>query len=341
VTLRASRPVMLPLLVLALAAGCRGALDQSMLEASGPQAAVIERQWWFSFWAATAAYVATVGMLAWSIVRSRRRERAGQPLRADSERTMTIAVGAAVGATLVVLLVFMVHDLSIGRTISGVPGRQPLTITVVGHQWWWEVQYEDSIPQNRITTANEIHVPVGQPVLFRLTADDVIHSFWVPNLAGKKDLIPGYTQTMWFQADTAGVYRGQCAEFCGLQHAKMAMFIVAEPLADYQAWARRMHEPAAPPATPLASRGGEIFMTGTCAMCHNITGTSAGSSAGPDLTHLASRRTIAAGSLPNTRGNLAGWILDPQSIKPGAHMPPNMLSAADLDALLAYLEGLR
>lgn len=333
-----------PLVLLAIAlaaAGCRGALDQSVLEPAGPQAGVIERQWWFSFWAATGTYVATIAALAWAIVRARRRERDGLPLRADSERTMTIAVGAGVGATLVVLLVFLAHDLSVGRTISGIPSRQPLTITVTGHQWWWEVQYEDSLPQNRLTTANEIHIPVGQPVLFRLQSADVIHSFWVPNLGGKKDLIPGYVQTMWFQADTAGVYRGQCAEFCGMQHAKMGMFIVAEPLEEYRAWARRMREPAATPSTPLAARGGEVFMTGSCAMCHNITGTSAGSSAGPDLTHLASRRTIAAGSLPNTRGNLAGWILDPQTIKPGAQMPPNQLSPADLDALLAYLEGLR
>jgi Heme/copper-type cytochrome/quinol oxidases, subunit 2 len=163
----------------------------------------------------------------------------------------------------------------------------------------------------------------------------------VPNLAGKKDLIPGYTQTVWFQADTAGIYRGQCAEFCGMQHAKMALFVVAEPPAQFDAWMRAMRDSAHTPADTLANRGKEIFTTHSCVMCHSISGTTAASNAGPDLTHLASRRTIAAGTLPNSRGNLAGWILDPQTIKPGANMPPNQLSPAELNALLAYLQGLK
>jgi cytochrome c oxidase subunit 2 len=324
-----------------LLAACRGALDQSMLRASGPQAAGIEQQWWFSFWTATAVYVVTIGVLLWALARARRRTTTGEALPADHERRMTTAVSIGVGLTLAILLVFLVYDFTLGRSISGSPVKHPLTITVTGHQWWWDVRYEDSIPQNQLSTANEIHIPVGQPVLFRLQAADVIHSIWVPNLAGKKDLIPGYTQTLWFQADTAGVYRGQCAEFCGMQHAKMGLFIVAEPLADYRRWVAQQRQPAQQPTDSLAMKGGEVFMTGTCAMCHSINGTSAGSRAGPDLTHLASRRTIAAGTLPNTRGNLAGWILDPQTIKPGANMPPNMLKPEQLDALLAYLEGLK
>jgi cytochrome c oxidase subunit 2 len=164
---------------------------------------------------------------------------------------------------------------------------------------------------------------------------------WVPNLAGKKDLIPGYTQSFWFQADTAGTYRGQCAEFCGHQHAKMAMFIIAEPLKQYQTWVATQRDTASTPTDSIAARGREVFMTGTCAMCHAIEGTTAGSHAGPDLTHLASRRTIAAGTLPNNRGNLAGWIVDPQRIKPGAKMPPNLLRPNDLNALLTYLQSLK
>jgi cytochrome c oxidase subunit II len=178
-------------------------------------------------------------------------------------------------------------------------------------------------------------------VLFLLNARDVIHSFWAPNLAGKKDLIPGYTQSMWFQADTAGIYRGQCAEFCGMEHALMAMFVVAQPRAEYDAWVARQREPAQAPTDSVAARGKEVFMTGSCAMCHSIDGTEAGSHVGPDLTHLASRRTIAAGTLPNTRGALAGWIVDAQGIKPGAKMPPNAIEPRDLDALLTYLQSLK
>jgi cytochrome c oxidase subunit 2 len=163
----------------------------------------------------------------------------------------------------------------------------------------------------------------------------------VPNLAGKKDLIPGYTQSMWFQADTAGDYRAQCAEFCGLQHAKMALHVIAEPPAKYEQWAEAQRKPAHTPTDSVADRGREVFLTGQCVMCHSITGTSAASHNGPDLTHLASRRTIAAGTLPNTRGALAGWIVDPQQVKPGTHMPPNQLAPQDLEALLTYLQSLK
>lgn len=178
-------------------------------------------------------------------------------------------------------------------------------------------------------------------MLFLISAHDVIHSVWVPNLAGKKDLIPGYTQSLWFQADTAGTYRGQCAEFCGLQHAKMAMFVIAEPRDRYEEWAAQQRKSAESPTDSIAARGRRVFMTSSCVMCHSIDGTEAGSRVGPNLTHLASRRTIAAGSLSNTRGALAGWILDAQAIKPGAKMPPNAIEPRDLEALLTYLQGLK
>jgi cytochrome c oxidase subunit 2 len=322
--------------------GLRGALDQSALEPAGPQAARTTLLWWFAFALATAVYVLTMGALWWAARSARQREQRGEALvGAEGEQRMTRGVTYAVAATIVILLVFFVTDMSVGRTLTLVPTRHPLTIEVVGHQWWWEVTYADTSPHGRFTTANEIHIPVGEPVLFVLTAADVIHSFWVPNLAGKKDLIPGYTQSVWFQADTAGLYRGQCAEFCGAQHAKMAMHIVAQPKHEYQRWVAQQREPGASPSDSAASRGKEVFLTGQCAMCHSIEGTAAGSHAGPDLTHLASRRTIAAGTLPNTRGALAGWIVDPQQVKPGNHMPPNMLRPQDLDALLTYLQSLK
>ena len=318
----------------------RGAPNQSVLESSGPLADRVESLWWFAFITAALVYLVTMGALWWAAARARRREQQGEELPADDERRMTRGVTLAVGATVVILLVFLVTDLSVGRTLDPVPSAHPITIEVTGKQWWWDITYADTSAQGRFTTANEIHVPVGQPVLLVLNARDVIHSFWAPNLAGKKDLIPGYTQSMWFQADTAGDYRAQCAEFCGVQHAKMALHVIAEPPDKYRQWVAAQRAPAKTPTDPVADRGREVFLTGQCAMCHAITGTSAASRNGPDLTHLASRRTIAAGTLPNTRGALAGWIVDPQQVKPGAHMPPNQLSPPDLDALLTYLQSL-
>ena len=316
-------------------------VNQSVLHAAGPRSASTEHFWWFAFVTAAVVYVLTVGTLFWAMSRARRREREGELPPVDAHDRMKRSVGLAIGASVLILLVFLGYDLSLATTRDPVPKKHPITIEVTGKQWYWDVTYADTSPHGRFTTANEIHVPVGEPVLFLLSSSDVIHSMWVPNLAGKKDLIPGYTQSLWFQADTAGVYRGQCAEFCGEQHAKMAMEIVAQPMSEYRHWVASQQGPGAPPTDSITKRGQEVFLTAPCAMCHAIGGTPAGSHAGPDLTHLASRRTIAAGTLPNTRGNLAGWILDPQRIKPGAKMPPNMLEPKDLEALLTYLQSLK
>ena len=175
-------------------------------------------------------------------------------------------------------------------------------------------------------------------MLIELRSTDVIHSFWPPNLSAKRDLIPGYENSLWFRADTPGVYRGQCAEFCGHQHAKMALLVVAEPRDSFAHWLVQQRDTAPTPDRLRGARGQEVFLASSCVMCHAIARHAGGSRVGPDLTHLASRQTIAAGTLPNTRGNLAGWIVDPQRIKPGVKMPPNQLSPSDLHALLAYLE---
>jgi cytochrome c oxidase subunit II len=257
------------------------------------------------------------------------------------ERSMRTTVIVATAATTIILFVFLILDLSVGRAITTNPGPEALQVRVTGHQWWWEIQYRDSLPQNWATTANEIHVPVGRPVVFELRSTDVIHSLWPPNLNGKRDLIPGNENSIWFQADSAGVYRGQCAEFCGHQHAKMAFLIVAEPPDSFSAWLVRQRDTAMTPTDSVALRGQEVFLASSCVMCHAIGGTPAGSRIGPDLTHLASRRTIAAGTLPNTRGNLAGWIVNPQGIKPGVRMPSTRLDSDDLQALLTYLETLK
>jgi cytochrome c oxidase subunit 2 len=199
----------------------------------------------------------------------------------------------------------------------------------------------DPIPGNRVTTANEIHIPVGEPIQLIGESDDVIHSFWIPNLAGKKDLIPGHVTATWFQADRPGIYRGQCAEFCGHQHANMALTVFAESRAQFDAWYKSQLQPAAPPDNRQTTAGEKVFMAKGCPLCHTVGGTLALGRIGPPLTHIGSAFTIAAGTLPNTTGNLSGWIVDPQQIKPGAKMPPNDLSGSELHSLVSYLESLK
>jgi cytochrome c oxidase subunit 2 len=231
------------------------------------------------------------------------------------------------------------------RTLAAVEARDQepsLTIEVIGRQFWWEVHYLDAAGNRLFETANEIHIPVGRTVLVRLLAADVIHSFWVPRLAGKLDMIPGKTNQLRIRADQPGTYRGQCAEFCGLQHAKMAFLVIAEPEAEFRDWARNQALPAAEPADSLAARGREVFLRTACQGCHAIRGTPAeGPRIGPDLTHLATRRTLAAAALPNTPGHLGGWIADPQASKPGNRMPAVPLGSEDFRALLQYLQALR
>lgn len=234
---------------------------------------------------------------------------------------------------------------SIGWTVEvlaavNAPAQTPtVTIEVTGHQWWWEARYVGPRPEDDFVTANELHVPVGRPVRIKLAAADVIHSFWAPGLTGKTDTIPGRINVAWLQADKPGVYRGQCTEYCGMQHAHMALYVAADPPAAYAAWAQRQRQAGAAPASPEAMMGEQVFV-GRCGKCHTVRGTDAGGVVGPDLTHLASRKTIAAGLLPNTTGNLEGWMLNPQALKPGAKMPAIPLSPAELHAVAAYLEGL-
>jgi cytochrome c oxidase subunit 2 len=192
-----------------------------------------------------------------------------------------------------------------------------------------------------LLTANYIHIPAGVPVRVHLGSQDVIHSFWVPELHGKLDMIPGQTNSFWLQADNPGEYKGICAEFCGTQHAKMLFLVVAQPPDEFAAWLEQQQQPAAVPAEPLAQQGLQVFLTGGCVECHAVRGTDATGNLGPDLTHIASRRTLGAGILPNNPGNLGGWIADPQHIKPGNLMPDSPLTGEELQALLAYMATLR
>lgn len=311
---------------------------ETVLRPASEQAHTVLGLFQFDWIVATIVWVLVVAAMLYAAYRGSRR--AVPDVR--HEPTLRRWVSIATAATIVILTGYLAYDFGVGRAVAAPFGDQTaLHISLTGHQWWWEVTYNDTNPQHELSTANEIHVPVGRRVLFTLTSTDVIHSFWMPNLNGKKDLIPGHTNDAWFVADTPGVYRGQCAEFCGLEHAKMALVVVAESPADYQHWYEAQLQPAAEPSDSLRAYGKQVFLSGSCAMCHAINGTPAGAHFGPDLSHLGSRMTLAAGTLPNTRGNLGGWIVDPQSIKPGAKMPSNSLGPKELRALISYLEGLQ
>jgi cytochrome c oxidase subunit II len=283
-------------------------------------------------------------VLALAVAIWRRRGPApASPLALDprAEKRTERIVTALTALTAIILVVLTGASYLTGRGLAAMGGQEALTIRVTGHQWWWEVTYQDPSPSRVLTTANEIVIPAGKPVRIELQSSDVIHSLWVPGLFGKRDLITGRTTEINFQADAPGTWRGQCAEFCGFQHAHMALLVEARPPAEFEAWREAQLRPAAPPEDDTRRRGLEVLQTGPCVMCHRVRGTLAGGGVAPDLTHLASRRTIAAGTLPLTRGALAAWITDPQAIKPGANMPVIKLPTADVQALLSYLEGLQ
>jgi cytochrome c oxidase subunit II len=313
--------------------------SHSVLNPSSPQTRLIDRLWDAMYLVSAVVFVLVV--LALLLSAFRRRDGEAPETDPGRERSLTTAVSIATALTVLILFGFLVYDVAVGRQLTRGLGKDALQVRVIGHQWWWELQYRDSVAHNWFTTANELHIPAGRPVALELLSTDVIHSFWPPTVSQKRDLIPGKNNSLWLQADTAGVYRGQCAEYCGQQHAKMAFLVIAQRPDSFASWLTAQRDTALTPTTDLARRGQEVFLASSCVMCHAIAGTPAGSRVGPDLTHLASRRTIAAGTLPNTRGNLAGWILDPQTIKPGTRMPPNQLEPAALQALLAYLETLK
>ena len=247
-----------------------------------------------------------------------------------------------VGLPLTVAALFgaLVWTMLVIARIDAPPTEPHLTLEVTGNQWWWEVRYLGADPAQTFTTANEIHIPVGQPVLVKLFGGDVIHSFWAPALTGKTDTIPGRTNLTWLQADRPGVYFGQCTEYCGVQHAHMAFSVVAQSPNAFAAWRAAQLPAASAPEGADAVQGQSVFVT-SCGKCHTIRGTGSLGNKGPDLTHLMSRAHIAAGLLDNNIDNLSGWISDPQALKPGALMPATYLSGLQLHAVVAYLETLK
>ncbi len=319
--------------------------NQTSLNPAGPAAAHIEHTFALIFWITGTVYLLTIAALVYFVWRRRHVLNTmpePQPTGEQGDRLATRAVAGAMTLTVLLLFVMLISSLITSRRLGRMNEQQALTIDVYGHQWWWEVQYpNETEPYRMVTTANEIHVPVGTPIRIHGTSRDVIHSFWAPNIQGKRDLMPGYNTDVLMQVDKAGRWRGQCAEYCGIQHAHMSFYMVAESQKDFDNWMTAQAQSSVAPTNAQTVHGQQVFLTHACVLCHTIRGTPAGSRVGPDLTHLASRSTIAAGMLPNTIGNLGGWILNPQALKPGSRMPPNQISGPDLQDLLAYLETLR
>lgn len=315
-------------------------VNQSVLSPAGTQASSIHALWSLMLWTCIVVFVVVLLAVLVAFVRGLRRE-PDDDSSLPSEKSLSRSVAVAVGLTVVVLLGLLTVSILTTRAVGSLEASSAITIALTGHQWWWEVQYEDAVPSRRMTTANELHIPINRPVVFKVTSRDVIHSFWVPNLQGKRDLIPGYTTAIWLQADRRGVFRGQCAEFCGMQHAHMALDVVAESDQKFEGWLDAMRQPARDPPDEITRRGRDLFMQARCASCHTIRGSDAAGQIAPDLTHVATRSTLGAGTLPNTPDNLAAWIQDSQHTKPGNQMPPNPLPADDLLALVAYLRTLR
>jgi cytochrome c oxidase subunit 2 len=249
-----------------------------------------------------------------------------------------IYVGTAISA--VVLVASAIWTFATLAAVSIPPKNTKLKIHVTSHQWWWEIRYDDNDVSRIFTTANEIHIPTGEPVKIELTSVDVLHSFWVPQLTGKTDLIPGQQNVTWLEADKPGTYRGQCAEYCGLQHAHMVMSVIAQPAPQFDAWWRDQLEAAPIPQSKKIANGQTNFVA-HCGLCHAVRGTQAGGVLGPDLSHLISRQTLGAGTLPNTPGYLVGWVADPQHAKPGNLMPILNLTGTQLTDIEAYLETLK
>ena len=332
-------------LAVGLLAAC--ATAPAAVDPRGPRAAQIAEIWWVSLAAATVVFVLVMGLLLYALFRPRPERWDGPAervtdawLRESASRFpgQRFILAGGVVLPVVILVPLSVYWLTKLAELAAPSTPPEFTIEVTGYQFWWHIRY----PDQGFVTANEIHVPAGRPVRLLLKAQDVIHSFWVPQIMGKHDMIPGRTIETWLQADRPGIYWGECAEYCGVQHAKMAFLLVAEPPEEFAAWVQQQQQPAAEVADPAARRGAQVFAR-ECITCHTIrsgTGT-VGRNVGPDLTHFGSRLTVGVGILPNTRGNVAGWVGNPQAIKPGNNMPTLYLDSESLLAVVAYLESLR
>lgn len=305
---------------------------QSVLAPIGDQALAIRQIWNLSLWICVPMYLLVMLGLGWALWRSR-----GEGHEVASDRGLSIGLTAFIVLTVGLLTTLTAASYVTDRRLHA-PISNPVNVRITGEQWWWRIDYVDEAdPSKQFTTANELHLPVDRPARIELRSGDVIHSLWIPVLNGKEDLIPGHDNTIIMTPRRVGTYRGQCAEFCGLQHAKMALDVRIDDANTFAAWQAQQLLPAATPATSSAIVGQQLFTRIACANCHTIQGRGAGGVVGPDLTHLASRRTLAAGALPLNRGTLQAWIIDPQFHKPGTNMPAIPLTPEQLNDITEYL----
>ena len=338
------------ILLILFLAGCTPSHPQSTFDTSGPVARSQLILFYWIFWAALIVFVAVGGALLYALVRYRRRPGAPDPEQIHGHKKLEITWTILPAVVLAVVAVPTI-DTIFKNANSPVPAA--LTVDVIAHQWWWEFRYPNPTSTgSQVVTANELHIPVDEVVNIRLDSKDVLHSFWIPKLAGKVDLVPNNLNTMWIQADKAGEYLGQCAEFCGVAHANMRFRVIAQPRAEFEAWLQSQDAPAFEPVDPLALEGKDLFVgAAQCFSCHTVKGVRiARGTKGPNLTHVAGRRHIAAGLILNNQANLRRWLEDPDEVKPGNTMavealiytdPERRLSEPEISALVAYLQTLK
>lgn len=287
------------------------------------------------FWWAMLVFVVVESVLVYTLVKYR--DRGGDETPEPVHGHTLLEIGWTLAPAVILVLIAIPTVRTIWLVDNPPTQADVLQVEVTGNQWWWEFEY----PELGVTTANEMHVPVGRTVQLTLRSNDVIHSFWIPRLGGKRDMNPGETTSLWFTADSAGRYEGQCAEFCGTAHSLMRMDVVAQPTEPFRAWVEHQKQPAAEPTTEMERRGKEAFVNHACISCHNVEGTIAQGRIGPDLTHFASREELAAGILPNDSASLARWLEEPQEVKPGNLMRIRELNDETIAELVAYLQSLR
>ena len=328
--------------VLLVATGCAG-VSSSVFNPASRSAQATSQLTVIVFIIAAVVFLVVEGMLLYTTLRFKRKNKNAAELPSQTEGNIRLEIAWTIVPAVVLVIVFV---FSIGTlravayqpgTFSGTTTSNTVNVKVVAHQWYWEFDY----PDQKIVTANDLHIPEGVPVKVSLESADVIHSFWVPELGGKTDVIPGHTNITWIQADKVGTYPGQCSEFCGVEHAKMRLEVIVETPEQFNAWLQQQQAPAVTNLTGDAADGEQIFMKGACVACHMINGTDAAGLVGPNLTHFASRQTFAGSILANNAQNVSNWLADPQAIKPGNQMPNLHLSDSDIQKLTAFLESLK
>jgi cytochrome c oxidase subunit 2 len=337
---RYARAALLPLLL--------GACSYQHYQSDFGAAATEDRQFLTLFWIFMAVcgvmYALVIAFLIAGLARRRTEAEANVVETGRHHRSHPLMRTTLIGWTALIgvgLAALAIASFFADRSMAEAATNEKLSITLTGNQWWWDIVYNSNDASKTMRTANELHLPVGVPTRILLNSADVIHSLWIPSLGGKQDLIPGRQNDITFVPQKIGIFRGQCAEFCGTQHAHMALVVVVQSYPDFIKWWDHQLQPAVAPRTPLQLAGYQYVTNGPCSACHNIGGTPASGTVAPDLTHLASRKSLAASTMPMSEGNLYGWVEDPQSLKPGVKMPTIGLEPDKLHAVVAYLETLK